>query len=152
MDLLSHSISSLKGKKVFFILTNCFLHFAICGICAFYGICVVGGAIGWSVFGVACFFSVLSIIFNATMFDKFALYSFIIAILNLWMSTLTVGLLIVDSNIRCAFSAVVASVLYTIGGIFYIIGKRIKGIHIIFHIFILLAMAVNFATIYTYAN
>lgn len=152
MDLLAHSISSLKVKKVFLILTNCFLHFAICGICAFYGICVIGGAIGWSVFGVACFFSVLSIIFNATMFDKFSLYSFIFVVLNLWMSALFASFFIVDSNIKCAFSVVVASVLYTIGGVFYVLGKRMNGVHIIFHIFILLGMTVNFVTIHTFAS
>ena len=150
MDLLAHSISSFKAKKVFLILANCFLHFAICGICAFYGICVIGGAVGWSIFGAICFFSILCIVFNATMFDKFELYSFIVAILNLWIGSLIVSLLIVDSNIKCAFSIIVATVLYTIGSVFYMLGRRINGIHIVFHIFILLGIAVNFVTIYTY--
>ena len=73
-----------------------------------------------------------------------------IQVVNNSTSTFDVNLLIKSVDIGCIYLSLAAGVLYTLGAIFYGIGKKHKYMHSIFHLFVLAASILFFFAIFLY--
>mgnify|MGYP003295560214 CR=1 FL=1 len=68
-----------------------------------------------------------------------------------WMIVFSFKPLMEAVDMACIYISLAAGVIYTIGAIFYGIGKKKKYMHSVFHIFCLLASVCFFLAIYIYA-
>ena len=67
-----------------------------------------------------------------------------------WMVIFTFKDLIASVDIGCIYFSFAAGVLYTLGAIFYGIGKKKKYMHSVFHLFVLAASILFFFAIFLY--
>ena len=67
-----------------------------------------------------------------------------------WMIIFSFNKLISSMSIGGIYLMLVAGILYTVGAIFYGVGKKIKYMHGLFHIFVLLASVCFFFSIFFY--
>lgn len=150
MNTMYHSLTADNAKRVFLILSNCMLHLAILGINCVYFLAGIGGAIGWIMFGVSCAIALVPIVFSGINLNKFKFVSFMFSVVNLWLSVLLFHQLIIEIGIEGFVSYIVAQMICTFASLFYVLGKKFDNMHIIFHVFSLLGIAIHFLTIYYY--
>lgn len=150
MSTMYHSLTADSAKRVFLILSNCMLHLVVLGIDCIYFLAGIGGAIGWTMFGVSCAIALVPIVFLGINLNKFKFISYMFAIVNLWVPILLFRQLIAKIGIEGFISYIVAQMLCTFASLFYILGKKFDNMHIIFHVFSLLGIAIHFLTIYYY--
>ena len=72
MDVMYHSLTSDCSKRVFLILSTCMMHFAVLGMNSVYTLKTINGALGWTMFGVSCAISMVSIVFCAINLKRFS--------------------------------------------------------------------------------
>lgn len=148
MSCLYHALSPrLKAKKVFRIIDHCDIYVFIAGCYTPFCISLIGGALGWTIFGVIWGCAILGVLLNAINVDKFNVPSFILYLVMGWMIVISFNSL---ANIIAKPGLVlliVGGVVYTIGSIFYALGYKKKYIHSIFHLFVLAASILQFFSI-----
>lgn len=107
---------------------------------------VVGGWLGWLVFGIQWFFVALGVVYKLAAFGKWPRLS-----LGLYLFMGWSGLLIADSV--CSRLSVLSMIFLLAEGLFYTAGTYFfahddrNNFHAIWHIFVLLGAAAHFSTI-----
>jgi channel protein, hemolysin III family len=155
MSSIYHGLSPkyATAKKVFQILDHCSIFLLIAGSYTPFtlaGIRLVDAAAGWWIFGIIWGITILGIILNSIdlkMFKKFSMFCY-----------LGMGwCIIVKANVLAEFLSAPALALlilgglsYTVGSIFYVLDKKRRYMHSIFHLFILLGSILHFFCILLY--
>ena len=155
MSSLYHFLPRGKAKKVFRILDHCTIFILIAGTYTPY--CLVAlkslyPTLGWVLFGIVSALSTIGIIFNAiNMHSKTVKTLSMICYLGEgWCVIFAVDKLIKVIT-WSGFSLLLAGgIIYTIGAIFYGIGKKKKYIHSVFHLFCLFGTILQFLSILFY--
>lgn len=153
MSTLYHSLKINNAKRVFRIIDHCSIYLLIAGTYTPY--CLVtlreyNCALGWTVFGIIWACAVLGIVLNSVDLKKFKTFSMILYIIMGWMIIFTIKPLWNNLNHMSIYLMLGAGILYTIGAIFYGIGKKKKFMHSIFHLFVLSASILFFFSIFLY--
>jgi hemolysin III len=151
MDIMYHSLTVDCAKRVFLILSTCMVHFAILGVNSVYALKVVNGALGWTMFGVSAVVSIVSIVFCAINLKRFDFMSFALAITNLWLLIPLANILISGLGLEGFVLYFISQSVCTFASLFYVLGKKFNNMHIIFHILILVGIALQFLTVCFYA-
>ena len=155
MSSIYHGLRTDMSKKVFQIIDHCTIYFLIAGTYTPILICKMVPEYpieGWVTFGVVWGLAVLATTLTAIDMRKYRVFSMICYVGMGWS--------IIFSIDKCfevlgamGFGLVLGGgILYTVGVIFYNIGKKKKYFHSIFHIFVLLgsisqALAIMFYVI-----
>lgn len=85
-------------------------------------------------------------------FEEFKIIQMILYIAIGW-TTLSVNshlLRIFSGELRPGFILLLGGVVYTVGAIFYGLGKKIRYAHMVFHLFVLAGSILHFVSIYCY--
>ena len=130
-----------KAKKVFQILDHCSIFLLIAG--SYTPFCLVtfreyNIALGWIIFAIIWGIAILGIILNSIDIKKYRVFSMICYLGMGWCIIFTANLLPKLLGIPGVILLVAGGIAYTIGAIFYGLGKKKKYIHSVFHLFILL--------------
>ena len=154
MSSIYHGLSpNLEAKRVFRIIDHCTIFLFIAGSYMPFALCTIreyNTTLGWSIFGLSFGFSILGIILNIIDIEKFKIFSMICYLALGWCGIFTIPILY--NSLRIFGIALLASggVVYSIGAIFYKLGKTKKYMHSIFHIFIIIASILQFLCIVLY--
>jgi len=133
---LYHSLTNRKAKKVFQIFDHCSIFLLILGTYIPVSLAMVGGAIGWVLFGIIAGLTVIGIVFNAIDIVKWHRISVVLYILMGW-TVVGFGPSVLGAIPKGGLPWLVwGGVLYTFGVIFYIL-KKPKFMHFIWHLFVL---------------
>lgn len=148
ISTLYHSLKPGKAKNVFQKLDHCSIFILIAG--TYMPICLifVGGLLSKVVFAIVCSAAICGIVLNAIDVQKFSRFSMICYIIMGWSV-----LLMAKPTFRCLDVdqlcwLIEGGIFYTVGAIIYLLGKRIKYMHSIWHIFVLFGSICHFLTIY----
>lgn len=143
----------LTAKKVFQVIDHCSIFLLIAG--TYTPICLgplreMYPALGWSIFGIIWGIAALGITLNAIDLEKYKIFSMIcylgmgwciiVAAKPAWTAVGSEGMGLILAG----------GILYTIGAIFYGFGHKLKYIHSVFHIFVVLGSLVHFLSILIY--
>lgn len=150
MSTLYHSLKVNNAKRVFRIIDHCSIYLLIAGTYTPYCLVSLPKALGWTVFGVIWGCAILGIVLNSINLKKFKKFSMILYIVMGWMIVITIKPLMRAIDIAGIYLMFSAGFLYTIGAIFYGIGKKKKYMHSVFHIFVLTASILFFFSIFLY--
>ena len=133
---LYHSLTNRKAKSVFRIFDHCSIFLLILG--TYTPICLwsLKGALGWTLFGVNAFCTVLGIVLNSIDLKKFQKLSMVLYILMGWSVIVSIKNVIAITPFSGMVFLVIGGLLYTFGIIFYKM-KNIKYMHFIWHLFVL---------------
>lgn len=154
MSSLYHFLRPGCAKKVFRVFDHCSIFLLIAGTYTPY--CLIAlrnsGAWGWSLFGIIWFFAVLGIIFNAVnMHNKIVKRLSLFAYIAMgWCAVVAIVPIIKAVALPGLLLLVGGGVAYTAGAVFYVLGKRKKYIHSVWHLFVLLGTLLHYFSILFY--
>lgn len=154
MSSIYHGLSpKLKAKKVFQILDHCSIFLLIAGSYTPFALCTLreyDARIGWTIFGVIWAMAILGIVLNSIDLKKYKVFSMICYIAMGWCIVIKANLLPMLLGTVGLILLVAGGIVYTIGAILYIVGRKHKYIHSVFHICICIGSLLHFLCILLY--
>ena len=150
MSTLYHSFKVNNAKRIFRIIDHCSIFLLIAGTYTPYALVVLPKSLGWVIFSIEWACCIIGIILNSIDLEKYKKISIILYLIMGWMIIFSFNKLISSMSIGGIYLMLVAGILYTVGAIFYGVGKKIKYMHGLFHIFVLLASVCFFFSIFFY--
>ena len=142
-----------KAKKVFQILDHCSIFLLIAG--SYTPFCLVtfreyNAVLGWTIFGIIWAIAILGITLNAVDIKKYKVFSMICYLVMGWCIIFKINLLPQAIGMNGIWLLVSGGLAYTIGVIFYVLQNKIKYMHSIWHLWILVGSILHFLCIILY--
>lgn len=154
MSSIYHGLKpNLTAKKVFQVIDHCTIFLLIAGSYTPFLLCTFreyNEALGWSMFGIIWGAAILGIVLNSIDLKKYKSFSMICYLAMGWCVIVKANLLPKLLGIPGTILLVAGGIAYTIGALFYGLGKKRKYRHSIFHLFILLGSILQFLCILLY--
>lgn len=154
MSSIYHGLSpKCKGKKVLQVLDHCTIFLLIAGSYTPFALCTFreyDAITGWGIFGIIWAMAILGIVLNAIDLRKYRIFSMICYIGMGWAVIFKAYLLPMLLGNKGVILLVLGGIAYTIGAIFYGLGRKYKYIHSVFHLFILLGSLLQFLCVLFY--
>lgn len=150
MSTLYHSFKPNNAKRVFRIIDHCCIYLLIAGTYTPYALVALPKTLGWIIFGVEWGCAIIGILLNSLDLKKYKVPSMILYLVMGWMIVFSFKDLMAAVDMGCIYISLAAGITYTIGAIFYGIGKKKKYMHSIFHFFVLAASILFFFAIFLY--
>ncbi len=138
MSSIYHGLKpNTKAKKVFQILDHCSIFLLIAGSYTPFALCTLreyNTALGWWIFGIIWGLAALGIVLNSIDLKQFKIFSMICYLFMGWCIIVRINV-VIKSLGWTGFSLLLGGgIIYTIGAIFYGVGKKKKYMHSIFHL------------------
>ena len=154
MSSIYHGLSpKCKGKKVMQVLDHCTIFLLIAGSYTPFALCTFreyDAVIGWSIFGGIWATAILGIVLNSIDLKKYKVFSMICYLGMGWTIIVKANLLPMLLGVKGTVLLVLGGIAYTLGTIFYGLGRKKKYMHSIFHLFILVGTILQFFCIIFY--
>ena len=151
ISCIYHALSPrLTGKKVLRVIDHCNVFLLV--LCTYIPVSLagVGGALGWVLFGVVCFFAVLGIVLTAVDLERFQLPSVFCHLISGWSIVIGIPNLLRSMGSRGVWTLILGGVLYSIGAVLYGIGAKRRYGHCVFHLFCLAGSFFHFWCVFRY--
>lgn len=148
-----HGLRPGMAKKVFQVLDHCTIYFLIGGTYTpilFCSIRPVSGAWAWIIFGIVWGLAAMAAVFTAIDLKKYAKLSMACYIGMGWSILLAAKTAIEALHPVGLLWLLGGGIAYTVGAIFYGLGKKHRYVHSVFHFFVLLGSFMQFVCIYFY--
>ncbi len=148
-----HGLRPEKAKKVMQVLDHCTIYFLICGsympilLCA---IRPVSPAWAWVLFGLVWALAAMATVFTAIDLRKYRVLSMLCYIGTGWCIVLAAPIAIKAIPAPGLILLLLGGILYTIGAVLYGLGRKVRYMHSIFHLFVLAASILQFFCIILY--
>ena len=154
MSSIYHGLSEkLKAKKVFQIIDHCSIFLLIAGTYTPFALVTLreySTATGWTIFGIIWGLATLGIILNAIDLKKYKVFSMICYLVMGWCIIIK-GAVLPELLTMPGFILVLSGgIVYTIGALFYGLGKKKKWMHSIFHLACVIGSLLHFLCILLY--
>lgn len=144
-----HSLSpKLTGKKVLRVIDHCTVFLLVYGTYIPIALLGIRGALGWTLFGIVSFTTVLGITLSALNTDKFQTLEVVCHLISGWSVLLAMPQLLQHLGITGVVLLITGGAAYSVGAGIYQIGKRHKYLHSIFHFFCLAGTVLQWLAIY----
>ena len=134
MSTLYHAITNNTAKKFFRIMDHNTIFFLIAGTYTPITLAIMGGALGWVLFGIVWGAAAVGIVFNSIDLEKFSMPSIVCYVLMGWGVIFAIKPLIEATSAVFLIFLLLGGIFYTLGIIFYAI-KKIKYFHSVWHLF-----------------
>ena len=141
------------AKKVFQVLDHCSIFLLITGSYTPFALCTLreyDTATGWWIFGIIWGLAILGIVLNAIDLKQFKVFSMICYLIMGWCIIFKMNIVIAQLGWGGFGLLLAGGIVYTIGAIFYGVGKKKKYMHSIFHLFIFAGSLLQFLCILLY--
>lgn len=150
MSCLYHSFKINNAKRVFRIIDHCSIFLLIAGTYTPYTLVSLNGSLGWVMFSIIWGSAIIGIILNAIDLKKFKKISMILYLAMGWAVIFTFKPLLRAVDMSGIYLLLAGGIIYTVGAIFYGIGKKYKYMHSIWHFFVLAGSILHFFSILLY--
>ena len=154
MSSIYHGLKSDRtSKKVFQIIDHCTIFLLIAGTYTPFLLWTLREpypAVSWTLFGIVWGFSILGVVLNAIDLKRYKVFSLICYIALGWCIIFKINVLPKLLGIPGFILLVTGGIAYTIGAVFYGLGKKKKYMHSIFHLLILAGSILQFLCIILY--
>ena len=136
MSTLYHALANEKAKAVFRVFDHVTIYLLIAGTYTPYPLACLGGALGWTLFGIVWTVAIVGIVFSSISLRRFQKLSMICYIAMGWVILIAIKpLWQVIGTLPMVF-LVIGGVLYTGGVLFYQM-KESRYMHSIWHLFVI---------------
>ena len=154
MSSIYHGLRpNTTAKKVFQIIDHCTIFLLIAGSYTPFALCTFreyDSKLGWTLFGIIWGIAILGIVLNAIDLKRYKVFSMICYIAMGWCIIFEGAILPELLGIPGLVLLVTGGIAYTIGTVFYGLGRSHKYMHSIFHLLILLGSILQFLCIILY--
>jgi len=154
MSAIYHFLRPNKAKRLFRVLDHCTIFMLIAG--TYTPICLVSlrnsGGWGWSLFGAIWLLAAIGITFNAVNMHNriIKILSYIAYILMGWCAVFAIVPILQVLPFAGFMWIIGGGIAYTVGMLFYAVGKKKKYIHSVWHLFVLAGSILQFFGILFY--
>lgn len=148
-----HGLTHPMAKKVFQVLDHCMIYLYIAGTYTIILLCSIrfeNAAIAWLLFAVEWTTAAVAVTLTAIDIKKYEKFSLACYIIMGWSAIIAIGPIIRALGWAGSALLLVGGISYTVGSILYVIGKKKKYAHSVFHFFILLGSLFQFLCIVIY--
>ena len=148
-----HGLRPNMGKKVFQVLDHCTIYFLIGGTYTpilFCSIRPVSPAWAWIIFTIVWGLAAMAAVFTAIDLKKYSKLSMICYIGMGWSILLAAKTAIQAIPTPGLLWLLFGGISYTVGAVFYGLGKKHRYIHSVFHFFVLLGSILQFICVFFY--
>ena len=153
MSSVYHGLHIGTAKRVMRILDHCTIYFLIGGTYTpilFCAIRPVSPAWAWTIFGIVWGLAAMATTLTAIDMKKYSALSMVCYIGMGWSILLAAKTAIEAIPLPGLILLLAGGISYTVGAIFYGIGKKHKYIHSVFHLFVVLGSVLQFLCIFFY--
>lgn len=147
---LYHSTINNKLRYYLNILDHSAIYVLIAGSYAPIALVVLGGKVGWLVFGISWIIAIVGIVYKFYFIEKYRILSVLSYIAMGWLIVFFVKPLIHNFSSNGLQWLLWGGIFYSIGAYFFA-ANQIKYNHAIFHVWVLLGSLCHFVAIYYYA-
>lgn len=146
---LYHSITNGTAKKALRVFDHCSIFLLILGSYIPISLCLIGGALGWTLFGVNTFCAAAGIALTSINLERWKKISMALYVIMGWSVVLSAKTVISSMEPRGLMLLLAGGIFYTLGIAFYK-NKKIKYMHFVWHIFVLCGSILHFFCIINY--
>ncbi len=153
MSSVYHGLRKGTGKKVMQVIDHCTIYFLIAGTYTpilLSRIRPENPALAWTVFGVEWGFTALAVTLTAIDLKKYAKFSMVCYIGMGWCIILAAKATVKALTPAGFLWVLAGGISYTVGAIFYGVGNKVKYMHSVFHIFVVVGSVLQFVGILVY--
>lgn len=154
MSSIYHGLKpETMAKKVFQVIDHCSIFILIAGTYTPIALCTLrehNTAEGWVLFGIIWGMAALGITLNSIDLKKYKIFSMICYLVMGWCIIIRIGLIIELLGAGAFWLLLSGGIAYTVGALFYGIGKSRKWMHSIFHIFCVIGSVLHFLVVLLY--
>ncbi len=151
MSALYHFLPSGRAKGVFRIFDHCTIYLLIAGTYTPY--CLIplyGTAVGWTVLALQWGCAIGGITMNAIAMNNKVVktISMVLYVVMGWMAIVFLPPLLPIVSPACFQLLLAGGIAYTVGIVFFALGKRVRYFHAVWHLFVLLGTVLQFGSIF----
>ena len=150
MSSVYHGVKPGLAKKVLQVLDHCTIYFMIAGTYTPIMLSLVrktNPVIAWVIFGIVWGIAALAITLTAIDLKKYSIFSMICYIGMGWCVIVTIVPVYKALTFWGFAWLLLGGIMYTIGAVLFGIGQKVRYIHSVFHIFVVLASIMHFICI-----
>lgn len=154
MSSVYHGLKPVMAKKVMQVLDHCTIYFMIAGTYTPLMLSMfrkTNPVMAWVIFGVVWGMAALAITLTAIDLKKYKMFSMISYIGMGWCVIVTIVPVYHALTFWGFFWLLGGGIMYTIGAVLFSFGTKVRYIHSVFHIFVVLASLMHFFCIFFYA-
>ncbi|MBQ7064460.1 MAG: hemolysin III family protein [Firmicutes bacterium] len=145
-----HSLRPNRAKRVFRVLDHCTIFLLIFGSYLPFTLVTLRGTTGWILFGVNLAAVITGITLNAVNIRKFTVFSMICYLVMGWSILFALQPLLAIYDLHGFLFLLGGGLAYTFGCVLYGLGRHIRYMHSIWHLFVLAGSILHFFAIYGY--
>lgn len=148
-----HGLPVGNAKRVMRVIDHCDIYFLIAGTYTpilLVGVRPLNPALAWSIFGVEWGLTAIAVTLNAIDLKRFEKVSMACYIGMGWCVVSVLMITIRAMTVPGFLLLLFGGIAYTIGAVLYGIGKRVRYIHSVFHVFVLAGSVLQFFAILFY--
>lgn len=154
MSSIYHGLKpTRKAKKVMQILDHCTIYVLIAGTYTpilLSSIMKVDQVAAWTMLAIVWTFAILGIVLNAIDLKQFRVFSMICYIAMGWCIIFRIDLVIKSLGMTGFILILLGGIIYTLGTILYGIGKKVKYMHSMFHLCVVIGTLLQLIAIILY--
>ena len=155
MSSIYHGLVPVKAKKVFRVIDHCTIYLLIAGT---YTPIVLVSLLeytpikAWILFFIVWTSAVVAIVLTAVDMYKFRVFSMVAYLAMGWCVLFCLKDTILAVGEKGMWLIFIGGILYTIGAVIYMIGKKnnVPYVHTVFHVFVLFACILHFFAIFLF--
>jgi len=147
---LYHGLRDEKAKQFFNILDHCGIFLLIAGTYTPILLVAIGGTTGWVFFGVQWGLALFGVILKIFYTGKFRLASTLIYIFMGWIFVFLWNTVVASISEPAFWLLISGGLSYTVGTLFYMLDKRVKYSHFIWHLFVMAGSILHYLMIILY--
>ncbi len=152
ISCLYHALSPRIGaKKVFRILDHCDIYAFIAGSYTPFCLSLLGGTVGWVLFGIIWTCAIIGVIINSINLEKYKKLSLALYLIQGWMVLISFNALYQALPTKGLIYLLSGGIVFTIGAVLYGMGKKMRYMHSVFHVFVLAGCILQSFSILFYA-
>jgi hemolysin III len=154
MSSIYHGLKpTRKAKKVMQILDHCTIYVLIAGTYTpilLSSIMKVDQVAAWTMLAIVWIFAILGIVLNAIDLKQFRVFSMICYIAMGWCIIFRIDLVIKSLGMTGFILILLGGIIYTLGTILYGIGRKVKYMHSMFHLCVVIGTLLQLIAIILY--
>ena len=154
MSSIYHGLKpTRKAKKVMQILDHCTIYVLIAGTYTpilLSSIMKVDQVAAWTMLAIVWIFAILGIVLNAIDLKQFSVFSMICYIAMGWCIIFRIDLVIKSLGMTGFILILLGGIIYTLGTILYGIGRKVKYMHSMFHLCVVIGTLLQLIAIILY--
>lgn len=154
MSSIYHGLKpDTMAKRVFQIIDHCSIFILIAGTYTPIVLCTIreyNSVEGWTIFGIIWGLAAIGVTLNSIDLKKYKIFSMICYLVMGWLIITRISLIIKLLDMPAFWMLLSGGVAYTIGAVFYGVGKNKKWMHSVFHVFCVIGSILHFLMILLY--